>query len=143
LRRNEEVQMNDITRLPPVLTKGEDVLAAKAGQAEITAVMHELKNQLCTIGLAIAALKYPDETENDRQRHLASLEAVVAAMSRQFHRLDDWLIEVGYKRKPGGARRTARAPGAGKAHDRSRPSSAVRVVERRGLASPFKDTQEM
>jgi hypothetical protein len=29
------------------------------------------------------------------------LEAVIGAMNRQFHRLDDWLTEAGYKRKPG------------------------------------------
>jgi hypothetical protein len=134
--------MNDITRLPPVLTKVENGSATDTCQAEITAVMHELKNQLCTIGLAIAALKYPDETEDDRQRHLASLEAVIAAMSRQFHRLDDWLIEIGYKRKPGRARKPARAAGAGKPRDRAH-RSAVRVVDRGRLPPPFKDTQEM
>ena len=72
-----------------------------AHETEIAAVVHELKNQACTIGLGIAALKYPDETEDERQCHLAALEAVIGAMSRQFNRLDDWLIEAGYKRKPG------------------------------------------
>jgi hypothetical protein len=93
--------MNRITLLPPLYDQGANCSAGDTKEMEITAVVHELKNQACTIGLGIAALKYPDETEDERQRHLAALEAVIGAMNRQFRRLDDWLTEAGYKRKPG------------------------------------------
>ena len=92
--------MNRFILLPPLPNEGA-VSSEDAHETEIAAVVHELKNQACTIGLGIAALKYPDETEDERQCHLAALEAVIGAMSRQFNRLDDWLIEAGYKRKPG------------------------------------------
>jgi hypothetical protein len=94
--------MNRITLLPPLYDQGANCSAGDTKEMEITAVVHELKNQACTISLGIAALKYPDETEDERQRHLAALETVVGAMNRQFHRLDDWLMEAGYKRKPEG-----------------------------------------
>lgn len=100
--------MNKITLLPPLLENDANIAEADSHATEITAVVHELKNQACTIGLGIAALKYPDETEDERQRHLAALEAVIGAMSRQFHRLDDWLTEAGYKRKPGEPMKAAR-----------------------------------
>jgi len=131
--------MNNITLLPPALTTDENSSPADTHEAEITAVMHELKNQICTISLAIAALKYPDETEDERQRHLASLEAVIADMNRQFHRLDDWLIEVGYKRKPGEAGSAAQARRGATRYDSAHQSPAVRVSERHGLPSPFED----
>ena len=99
--------MNTITLLPPLLNDANSS-AEETQEMEIKAVVHELKNQACTIGLGIAALKYPDETEDERQRHLAALEAVISAMGRQFHRLDDWLTEAGYKRKPGEPMKAAR-----------------------------------
>jgi len=100
--------MNTIMLLPPLLNTDSNSSAEDTQKMEITAVVHELKNQACTIGLGIAALKYPDETEDERQRHLAALEAVIDAMNRQFHRLDDWLTEAGYKRKPGEPMKAAR-----------------------------------
>ena len=115
--------MNRITLLPPLHNQGANSSAGDTREMEITAVVHELKNQACTIGLGIAALKYPDETEDERQRHLAALEAVIGAMSRQFHRLDDWLMEAGYKRKPGGIG----GRGAGRADRKTaRPHASAR-----------------
>jgi hypothetical protein len=133
--------MNNVTLLPPAVAKDENSSTADAHETEITAVMHELKNQICTISLAIAALKYPDETEDERQSHLASLEAVIADMNRQFQRLDDWLIQVGYKRKPGEVASGARARRSTKRYGSAHQSPGVRVVERRGL--PFEDNQEL
>jgi len=120
--------MNTITLLPPLLNKGANSSADDTQEMEIAAVVHELKNQACTIGLGIAALKYPDETEDERQRHLAALEAVLGAMSRQFHRLDDWLTEAGYKRDPGEPTRAARGRRTKKRRGRSHQRAAVRVV---------------
>jgi hypothetical protein len=135
--------MNNITLSPPALPKDENISAADAHETEITAVMHELKNQICTISLAIAALKYPDETEDERQRHLASLEGVIADMNRQFHRLDDWLIQVGYKRKPGEAASVAQTRRAAKRYGSPHQSPGVKVIERHGLPLPFEDNQEL
>jgi len=67
-------------------------------ETEIAAVVHALRDQACTLGLGISALQYPGDSESERQHHLALLEAVVEDMSREFQRLDQWLIEVGYKR---------------------------------------------
>jgi hypothetical protein len=119
--------MNRITLLPPLLDKGANFSAEDTQETEITAVVHELKNQACTIGLGIAALKYPDETEDERQRHLAALEAVVSAMTRQFHRLDDWLTDAGYKRKPGEPMK-ARGRRTKKRRGRTSQGAAVRVI---------------
>ena len=67
-------------------------------ETEIAAVVHALRDQACTLGLGISALQYPGDSESERQHHLALLEGVVEDMSREFQRLDQWLIEVGYKR---------------------------------------------
>jgi hypothetical protein len=118
--------MNTITLLSPLPNKDAISTAEDTQEMEITAVVHELKNQACTIGLGIAALKYPDETEDERQRHLAALEAVISAMNRQFHRLDDWLTATGYKRKPGDPMKAAR--GRRTKRGRTRQRAAVKVV---------------
>jgi hypothetical protein len=125
VHRKDVVSMNRIALLPPLL-KNENSSAEDTQEMEITAVVHELKNQACTIGLGIAALKYPDATEDERRRHLAALEAVISAMNRQFHRLDDWLTEAGYKRKPGKPMKAAR--GRRTKRGRTRRSAADRVV---------------
>ena len=119
--------MNTIMLLPPLLNTDSNSSAEDIQKMEITAVVHELKNQACSIGLGIAALKYPDETEDERQRHLAALEAVIDAMNRQFHRLDDWLTEAGYKRKPGEPMKAARGRRTKKRRERTRQGAAVRV----------------
>ncbi|MGH7929721.1 MAG: hypothetical protein ACREQV_18215 [Candidatus Binatia bacterium] len=90
--------MNSIT--PPLLMKIPNNTSAWDNQErEITAVVHQLKDQACTLSLGISALQYPGESESERQHYLAVLEAVVGDMSREFQRLDQWLIEVGYKPK--------------------------------------------
>lgn len=120
--------MNRFTLLPPLLNSDANMSSARTREAEVTAIVHELKNQTCTIGLGIAALKYPDATEDDRQRRLAALEAVIGAMSRQFHRLDDWLMEAGHKRKPGDPIHLARGRRTKKPRGRMHQGSAVKVV---------------
>ena len=120
--------MNTITLLPPLLNNDANSSAEDTQEMEITAVVHELKNQACTIGLGIAALKYPDETEDERQRHLAALEAVIGAMSRQFHRLDDWLMEARHMRKPGDPIDVPRVRRTKKPRGRPHQSSGVGVV---------------
>ena len=59
--------------------------------------MHELRNHACTLSLGIAALKYPEESEEIRQRHLIALETVILEMIQQFQRLDSCLTDIGYK----------------------------------------------
>jgi hypothetical protein len=93
--------MKNFTLLPPVAADEATTPPADSQKREIAAILHELKNQVCTIGLAVAALKYPDETEEERQRHFASLEAVISSMNRQFHRLEDSLVKAGYKGRAG------------------------------------------
>jgi hypothetical protein len=93
--------MKNFTVVPPVAPDDATSAPSEVQQREIAAIMHELKNQVCTIGLAIAALKYPDETEEDRRRHFASLEAVISSMNRQFYRLEDSLVRAGYKGRGG------------------------------------------
>jgi hypothetical protein len=67
-------------------------------EVEIAAVVHALRDQACTLGLGICALQYPGESDSERQHHLALLESVVEDMSREFQRLDQWLVGIGYKR---------------------------------------------
>ena len=93
--------MNGFTPLPPLLNNDANSSAEDMQEMEITAVVHELKNQVSTLGLGIAALKFPADSEDERERHFAALEDAIGAMSRQFKRLDDWLTEAGYKRKLG------------------------------------------
>jgi hypothetical protein len=68
-------------------------------ERDIVAVVHRLRNQASTLALGINVLKYPAESELERQQHLAQLEAVVGDMAGEFRRLDHWLIQVGYKRR--------------------------------------------
>ncbi len=80
---------------------------------EIAAVVHALRDQACTLGLGISALQYPGDSEDERRHHLAVLEGVVDEMNREFQRLDQWLMQVGYKHNSGerlrlAARRHAR-----------------------------------
>jgi hypothetical protein len=82
--------------------------ASEDQEREIAAVVHALRDQACTLGLGISALQYPCETEEERQHHLAVLEGVVEEMNREFQRLDQWLLHVGYKRKLGTPLRVAR-----------------------------------
>jgi hypothetical protein len=70
-------------------------------ETEIAAVVHALRDQACTLGLGISALQYPEESEQERQQHIAILEEAVEEMSREFQRLDQWLMQVGYKHKLG------------------------------------------
>lgn len=65
----------------------------------IAAVVHALRDQACTLGLGITALQYPEESEQERQQHMAVLEGAVEEMTREFQRLDEWLMQVGYKQK--------------------------------------------
>lgn len=71
--------------------------AAISQRKELRSVMHELRNHACTLSLGIAALKYPEESEEMRQRHLTALEAVIIDMIQQFQRLDDCLSDIGIK----------------------------------------------
>jgi hypothetical protein len=125
--------MKKFTVLPPVAAN----VPSDVQQREIAAIMHELKNQVCTIGLAIAALKYPDETEEDRQRHFASLEAVISSMNRQFHRLEDSLTKAGYKGRA--SQSPHRAPARGLIGGKPSQSPAVRAISRH--APPFNNQE--
>jgi hypothetical protein len=68
-------------------------------EQEIESVVHQLRDQACTLSLGISALQYRDGPEQERRQHVAVLEGVVEEMNRQFQRLDQWLIQVGYKPK--------------------------------------------
>jgi hypothetical protein len=70
-----------------------------AREREIDAVVHALRDQACILGLGISALRHPRDSEQELQRHLAVLEDVVEDMSREFQRLDRWLIQAGYKQR--------------------------------------------
>ena len=135
--------MKNFTVLPPVAANGERTLPLDVQQREIAGIMHELKNQVCTIGLAIAALKYPDEMEEDRQRHFASLEAVISSMNRQFHRLEESLTRAGYKGRAGQSisKRPRRSIIGGKAPQNTTGSSdsapCADSVEQPKTVSPF------
>jgi hypothetical protein len=98
--------MNTTTPFPPLLDKAATVTDGNVQKVEILAVMHELKNQVCTLSLGIAALKYPAESEDERQHYLSGLEAVVGEISQQLQRLDNWLVAAGYKRPSGKPQRT-------------------------------------
>jgi hypothetical protein len=73
--------------------------ARDAREREIDAVVHALRDQACILGLGISALRYPGDSEQEMQQHLAALEDVVEDMSREFQRLDRWLLQAGYKQK--------------------------------------------
>jgi hypothetical protein len=100
--------MNTTTPLPPLVDKGAAISDGNLQKNEILTVMHELKNQVCTLSLGIAALKYPAESEDERQHYLAGLEAVIGEIGQQLQRLDNWFVAAGYKPQPGKPRR---APG--------------------------------
>jgi hypothetical protein len=90
--------MNTTTPLPPVVDNGAATSDGSLRKSEISTVMHELKNQVCTLSLGIAALKYPAESENEKQHYLAGLEAVIGEIGKQLQRLDNWFTAAGYKR---------------------------------------------
>jgi hypothetical protein len=79
---------------------------------EIAALVHLLRDQACTLSLGISALQYGDESEQERQKYVAVLESVVEEMNRQFHRLDQCLIQIGYK--PGLGESSPRLASAGR-----------------------------
>lgn len=70
--------------------------APDSEKQEIASVVHLLRDQACTLALGISALQYEDE-EQERQQYVAVLESVVDEMNRQFQRLDQCLMQVGYK----------------------------------------------
>ena len=79
----------------------EGLSPAQDREREIVAVVHRLRNQASALALGINVLKYPCETDLERQEHLSHLESVVSEMAREFLRLEHWLIELGYKRMRG------------------------------------------
>jgi hypothetical protein len=90
--------MNYVTHSPVSMKGLSNSSILDNQEIEITAVVHALRDHACTLGLGIGALQYPNESEEERQHHLAVLESVVGDMSRELQRLDQWLVEVGYKR---------------------------------------------
>ena len=92
--------MNNATSFPTHERKNVNDPAPLIPRKEIRTVMHELRNHACTLSLGIAALGYPEESEEMRQRHLTALEAVILEMIQQFQRLDNCLLDVGYKPMP-------------------------------------------
>jgi hypothetical protein len=117
LFRNSEVTVNTSTR---ALLKSERLFDSARGnrEREIAAVVHALRDQACVLGLGISALQYPDDSAEERRRHLAVLEGVVEEMNHEFQRLDHWLVQVGYKQT------LAEPPGA--AHNRRIKRHSVR-----------------
>jgi hypothetical protein len=89
--------MNYVTHLPLSMKDPDTSSILDNQEIEITAVVHALRDHACTLGLGIGALQYSGESEEERRHHLAVLERVVGDMSREFQRLDQWLVEVGYK----------------------------------------------
>jgi hypothetical protein len=92
--------MDTITLLPPHEKSPAKSPAVGSQPTEISAAMHELKNQASTLSIGLAALRFPEDSEELRQSHVAALEAVVGDMSKQIQRLDHWLVEAGLKGKP-------------------------------------------
>jgi hypothetical protein len=91
-----EVEVNSSTQA--TIRKAPEFPAARNNQErEIESVVHLLREHACTLALGISALQYRDEPEQERQQYVAVLEGVVDEMSRQFQRLDHWLVEVGFK----------------------------------------------
>ncbi len=92
--------MNNATSFP--IREREDVNDPSpiSQNKEVKVVLHELRNHACTLSLGIAALKYPEESEEMRQRHLTALEAVILEMIQQFQRLDNCLSDIGHDPVP-------------------------------------------
>ncbi|MDH3445190.1 MAG: hypothetical protein OEN50_14780 [Deltaproteobacteria bacterium] len=92
--------MNNLTSFPLLQDKKVSEPAAISRRKEYRAVMHELRNQACTLSLGIAALKYPEESEEMKHRHLTALETVIIDMIQQFQRLDNCISDAGCKPIP-------------------------------------------
>lgn len=82
-----------------MLNKAPNLPTKNNQEQEIASVVHLLREQACTLALGISALQYPDEPEQERRQYVAVLEGVVEEMNREFQRLDQCLMQVGYKRK--------------------------------------------
>lgn len=96
-RTTNQLEVNVTSSTPPLKKEPKPKSAPNYEETEIAAVVHALRDQACTLGLGISALQYSDESEQEKQNHIAVLEGVVEDMNREFQRLDQWLMQAGYK----------------------------------------------